>query len=234
MATKKKGGMAIESMTLDFLISPFKTAYIIFLIFLILIVSNVGLQFFLYQTSDVAIETIEAAIGREYSFLIFFSGDTFATTLLSNIQTAFHFVFFKMTGFEMLMQTKPEELNSFNQMAQKYLFNHYDTMRLLNSSKNLISLRLSFIASASVLAFLLQVVAIGDGLACRAIRTACAGRESSGNYHYAKWWRLGIISLSMSIYLVCPFFIHPALLALPIVTSAVLTQIQFKFWKKYL
>lgn len=229
----KKGGLAIESMTLDFLIAPFKTAYIIILICFILISCHIGLQFFLYETSDIAIDGIEAATQREYDFLTFLNGH-FAISLLSILQESLHFIFFKITGIEMLLQTPSAELNSFNKMMQNYVLKHYDIIRLMNSSKNLISLRLCFIANIGVLALLLQMVALADGLACRAIRTACGGRESAGKYHYAKWWRLGIISLSLSIYLVCPFFVYPAFLIIPILVSALLTQVQFTYWKKYL
>ena len=76
--------------------------------------------------------------------------------------------------------------------------------------------------------------ALFDGLMQCKIRQKNASRESAGIYHRAKYWRTGLVSLVILIYLCLPIAIPHYLLLVPIGLLASLVFIQAKFLKKYL
>ncbi|MBX3669859.1 MAG: DUF4400 domain-containing protein [Rhodocyclaceae bacterium] len=78
------------------------------------------------------------------------------------------------------------------------------------------------------------MLGLADGLAARSIRRACAGRESAGVYHRAKWWQLVLGAGGVSAYLIVPFPAPLQILA-PIagVATLILSRMQWKYYKKY-
>ncbi|MBL8484373.1 MAG: DUF4400 domain-containing protein [Rhodocyclaceae bacterium] len=87
------------------------------------------------------------------------------------------------------------------------------------------------LAPLAAAAWLLGMV---DGLAARSIRRACAGRESAGLYHRAKWWQFVLCAGFVSAYLIVPFRAPLEILA-PVfgVAALVLSRLQWKYYKKY-
>ncbi|MBL8470857.1 MAG: DUF4400 domain-containing protein [Rhodocyclaceae bacterium] len=73
-----------------------------------------------------------------------------------------------------------------------------------------------------------------DGLAARSVRRACAGRESAGLYHRAKWWQLVLGAGGVTAYLIVPLPAPLQILA-PItgIATLILSRTQWKYYKKY-
>lgn len=74
-----------------------------------------------------------------------------------------------------------------------------------------------------------------DGLAERATRRACAGRESANLYHRAKYFHFFGLPMAIVVYCVMPIALEPASVVLPLaVLTAWLSKMQWTYYKKYL
>ncbi len=99
----------------------------------------------------------------------------------------------------------------------------------------LLGVRLATIFLVGPAILLLYVVAAADGLTQRAIRRACGGRESASIYHRAKHLQLVLIAMSGAVCLLLPVSIDPRLVLWPAaVAAAILTRMQWAFYKKHL
>ena len=95
--------------------------------------------------------------------------------------------------------------------------------------------RTALFIAALPLAALVYVMAIADGLSARALRRACAGRESSSLYHRGKLSQSFLLATVYVCLLAFPRAIDPLVLLLPAcLACALLARLQAKFYKKYL
>ncbi|MGO4158594.1 DUF4400 domain-containing protein [Cupriavidus sp. YAF13] len=74
-----------------------------------------------------------------------------------------------------------------------------------------------------------------DGLVERSIRSASAGRESSGLYHRSKYAQLSLGATSVLVFVCLPYQLDVRWVLFPIaLTIGILARTQWKFFKKYL
>jgi hypothetical protein len=110
-----------------------------------------------------------------------------------------------------------------------------DYIRAAGAANLVFSLRTALLLAATPLAALLYAVAIIDGLSARAVRRACAGRESSGVYHRAKLAQIYVLAGAWMLYVCLPATIDPVVYALATAAAlAVLARTQAAWVKKYL
>lgn len=120
-------------------------------------------------------------------------------------------------------------------LDQQVFPEYIDYIRAAAAGNLVFSLRTALLLSAAPLAALLYCVAIADGLTARAIRRACAGRESSGVYHRAKLAQVYVLAGAWMLYVCWPATIDPVLFSLATAaTLAVLARVQSAWAKKYL
>jgi integrating conjugative element membrane protein (TIGR03747 family) len=120
-------------------------------------------------------------------------------------------------------------------LDQQVFPQYVDYIRAAAAGNLVFSLRTALLLSAAPLAALLYLVAVADGLTARAIRRACAGRESSGVYHRAKLAQVYVLAGAWMLYVCWPATIDPVLFALATAaTLAVLARTQAAWTKKYI
>ncbi len=106
---------------------------------------------------------------------------------------------------------------------------------VLMDATKIFGVRLAIFMSALPVFALAYVVGTTDGLVQRFIRRSCAGRESSGLYHRAKYFQLSGAAFLGLTYVCLPVAVDPRWVVL---TSAgllgVLARVQWSFYKKYL
>jgi len=99
----------------------------------------------------------------------------------------------------------------------------------------LLGVRLATMLLVAPTVFLLYVVAAADGLTQRVIRRACGGRESASIYHRGKHLQVVLLAVTGGLCLLVPVSIDPRVLWWPAaVAAAVLTRMQWAFYKKHL
>jgi Domain of unknown function (DUF4400) len=120
-------------------------------------------------------------------------------------------------------------------MRDRFLPEHRQQVALAITANYIFAVRSVLFLCATPLALLAYLIATVDGLSARAIRRACAGRESASLYHRAKIAQLWVIGGSFIGYVCLPHSLNPCLLLVPMVlASAYLVRLQGKYYKKYL
>jgi len=140
----------------------------------------------------------------------------------------------------------PAQLNRRNGRAPQPGSASIDTRALLKQDqvdKVMLALTANYIFAARTaqfiaalpLAMLMYFVAIADGLQARAIRRACAGRESSSLYHRGKLSQAFLVATVFVCYLASPHSIDPQWVVIPTALACgLLARLQATFYKKYL
>lgn len=109
------------------------------------------------------------------------------------------------------------------------------TIEVAMIGTQLLGVRLATVLLVAPLFLLLYLVAATDGLAQRAIRRACGGRESASIYHRGKHLQQVLIAFSGATCLLLPVSIDPRLIWWPAaIAAAILTRTQWAFYKKHL
>lgn len=112
---------------------------------------------------------------------------------------------------------------------------HMDKVMLALTANYVFAARTALFIAALPLAVLLYAVSIADGLAARAVRRACAGRESSSLYHRGKLSQAFVVATTYVCFLALPNAVNPLWFVLPAaVACALLARLQATFYKKYL
>ncbi|WP_186064834.1 DUF4400 domain-containing protein [Burkholderia gladioli] len=121
------------------------------------------------------------------------------------------------------------------QSYQRMVTAHLGAVLIALQSIKLLVVRLVLVVASLPLLMTAIVLGLVDGLVARAIRRAGAGRESSLLYHRAKRMHLyGLVALT-AVFVVAPVSIDPAIVFLPYAAlGAVLSHVQWRFYKKYL
>lgn len=121
------------------------------------------------------------------------------------------------------------------QTYQRVMTQNLGAVLIALQSIKLLVVRLVLVLTS--LPLLLTAIVLGtlDGLTARAVRRASAGRESSHLYHRAKRMHLYGLVMLTAVFVIAPVSIDPAYIFLPYTAlAALLSQIQWRFYKKYL
>lgn len=120
-------------------------------------------------------------------------------------------------------------------VISKLAANFGEEIRIAMTGTWLVGFRLASAAGVLWLVVLVWVIGLTDGLSERAMRRECAGRESANLYHRAKYFHFFGLPVALAMYCTLPFNISPALMFYPIVlATAMLSRMQWKYYKKYL
>lgn len=232
----KASGWYMNSLPLKFLLSPFKALYTVFLIVLIIFGLSLISQNYL-QTPDLLNQELKhmELVQHDKRSLWQDENRPSENINISVARLSYHALstmFFEWTQVNTALAAQTE--TDFGYRFKNYLMPRLDLLKHFDKTLQLISLRIGNIFLFVGLAFTTYVLALIDGLVMRRIRQKNASRESAGIYHRAKYWRSGIIWLSILFYLCSPFTLSPYWLLLPIFSSAYMVFLQAKYLKKYL
>ena len=239
MATSQKTGghWALDTLSLKFLILPFRLTMILFImIFIIFGVSLLSQSYFSDQKREMnEIQYIES-INKQKPLLDKNNTSTESPLYVYVYQKSYLFLstlFFEWTGINQALQSNSEKDPNY-QFKVKYIEPHLDKLNKFDLTLKLTSLRLGYIAYFGILTMILTFVAVVDGFVNRAIRQKNASRESAGIYHRAKYWRSGILWLGIITFLAWPAAISPYWLFIPTIAFSFFVWLQAKYLKKYL
>ncbi|WP_434778568.1 DUF4400 domain-containing protein [Neisseria sp. Ec49-e6-T10] len=230
-------GYFLNSIALKFLIQPFKVAGIILFIVCIVFGTSIITQSYFSTESllEQEVRTLEMTSG--YSSILDSENEENSPPINVIASRYAYFalstVFFEWTQINKALKAQTEGDSGYV-FKQKYLVPHIDLLKQFDQTIKLISIRMGYLAFFGLFTLIIILIAVIDGFVARAIRQKNAGRESAGIYHRAKYWRSGIIWLSIVIYLAMPITISPILLIIPCTIFALLVWLQAKFLKKYL
>lgn len=231
MPAKSASGWYMNSLPLRFLFAPFRTVYVLFLIILTIFGLSFVTQTYFHQPSllNQEIKQLEQLNTRS---LLSDNPTTVNQTVSRTVYIGLGTAFFDWTGINRALQAQNESDAGYR--FKSYLQTHREWLKHFDNTLKVIAIRLGNVSLFIGLALILNLLAITDGLVMRAVRQSNASRESAGIYHRAKYWRTGIIWISILLYLSLPVAISPYLLAIPIALCAWLSFLQAKFLKKYL
>ena len=215
-----------ESLSLRFLLSPFKHAFVALLIVLLTFGASLIIHG-TYQHQNLL------AAELEMTLRIFANKEGgFHTAVARYVYQGFHWFFFEISGIDKYFNHGPQ--NSIDAYLFGTLKQHQDKLHILDQTLKIISVRLGNLAAYLPLLIILVAASLHDGLMQRKIRQENASRESSVIYHLSIYWRFGLIWTSTMLYLCLPVTIPPLVLLFPIGLLCVLIFTQAKYLKKYL
>ncbi len=227
-----KSNWAMDSIVLKFVTAPFKSAWILFLIVLIIFCSSLVLQTYFHRPSLLQQELANTrAIDTTPLIKQDSKGSSLNMSVSSGTYRVLSTLFFDLTGVNKALQAKPDDIGY---EFKKIIKENYQVLTHLSDTLKVISLRIGNIALFIVLTVIVFMTAVIDGLVNRAVRQANSSRESAGIYHRAKYWRIGILWMSLMIYLCLPVSVSPYWSILPITLIGTLVFLQAKYLKKYL
>ena len=245
MAKHTRQDFISESLILRFLTAPLKWLKILLLVTFILFGSSIALQIYFHQPDllqqemDATEKLGQQSLWKQWAQDIATddriknqSATGINLILTKHIYHAFSTVLYEWIPVNYLLSAQPGDAGY--DAKERILEPGYDYLERFDQTIRIISLRLGNIIFLSILAVYLTVLTAADGLVQRRIRQENASRESAGIYHRAKYWRIGIISSSMLLYLSCPWPLSPLWLLIPIASGAAMVFLQTKYLKKYL
>lgn len=230
MAGKEKD-WHLNSLPLKFLLGPFRAALILAMIILIVFGVSLVTQTY-FQKHDLLKGELEVTqqLGVE---TMSDNNMPINLTMAKHSYSILNTVFFDFTRINKALKAIDPTDFGFS-LKQKILIPNLESLQLFDDILKVVSLRLGNMFLFVGFFFLINGLAIVDGLAMRAIRQKNASRESAGIYHRAKYFRAGFFWMGIMIYLALPFTVSPALLMVPISLTALMVWFQAKYYKKYL
>lgn len=229
-----------DSLTLKFITQPFKIALTIFCIVLILFGTSILTQTYFGKDDQLLRKEIEMLNSLQYPPLIKYNQEDIAyvqqTINYKTTKLTYSFLdmlFFDLTSIRKAWMAQSKDDYGYG-LKTKFLIPHNQYLVQLDETLKLISIRVGHVVYVLAFTLIITVILGIDGLVARQIRKSNAGRESSGLYHRAKYWRSGVVWLSILIYLASPFIISPILLFIPALVFALLVRLQAVYLKKYL
>ena len=226
MAKSQPNNFLQQSMSIKFLLSPFKWVIVVLMVVLILFGTSIISQVYFHQPALLNYELQQTA-----NVISVGDGEAFHFAISRYCYQGLYWVFFEITGLDTLFE---QPTNSFHNTAQVLLSGIEPHMGTLNDTLKVLAIRIGNLFAFLPLAFLIIAASFSDGLMQRKVRQANADRESAAIYHRAKYWRMGILWLTCLTYLCSPIPLQPILLLLPLSLFGVLIYIQTKYLKKYL
>ena len=150
---------------------------------------------------------------------------------------AWYAIVFEATGVhDMGMQFANEAALSIpDTIVRRSYVAHREAIETAMLGTQLLGVRAAILARFAPLLMLLYAVGAADGLARRAIRRACGGRESASLYHRAKYLQLAVVGLGGLVLLMWPAAL---LWQLCVPGGALLTSglasVQWTYYKKHM
>ena len=222
----EQSSSVFDNMTLQMVLSPFK--WVFSWIFILAIIFSVAISCQMYFNTAKIID-LQQIYTQEYHWQIQLTMGKHWINGISNwVLSKLNWLLFEATGIYQVINS-PMQQDGFTRLVMAYA----DRITTLFIIVELIAIRVGTIAISTALLCIMNFNAMIDGMVARSIRQASAGRESAGIYHKAKYFRKAIYSLTALVYLSWPNSVHPVLLLIPVFISVLLTQLQFKYWKKY-
>ncbi len=130
---------------------------------------------------------------------------------------------------------EPSALSIPDTVVRRSYLAHREAIEAAMVGTQLLGVRFAILLRFLPLLALLHVVGAVDGLADRAIRRSCGGRESASLYHRAKYLQMVVLGLGALALLVWPGPVAWELFVGWIVTLAgVLARLQWAYYKKHL
>lgn len=225
----KDNNWAMNSLILKFITGPFRILWLLFTVIAIIFVSSLVMQTYFHQPALVDQEWEQV---KQLSISHTQKKNDLNLIVADKTYSGLSFMFFDLTGINVALQASGPADAGYG--FKKMLLKHYDLLRHLDATIKVIAIRIGNISLFLTLILIVFITALIDGLVQRAIRQKNASRESAGIYHRAKYWRVGIVWLSLMTYLALPVSINPYWLVLPIFCMAILMFLQAKYLKKYL
>ena len=112
---------------------------------------------------------------------------------------------------------------------------HREEIETAMLGTQLLGVRVAILARFAPLLLLLYAVGAADGLAQRAIRRACGGRDSASLYHRDKYLQLAVLGLGGLALLMWPGPVHWQLcVSLCALLTCGLASVQWAYYKKHL
>ena len=112
---------------------------------------------------------------------------------------------------------------------------HREEIETAMLGTQLLGVRVAILARFAPLLLLLYAVGVADGLAQRAIRRACGGRESASLYHRAKYLQLAALGLGGLALLMWPAPVQWQLcVPLGVLVTGGLASVQWAYYKKHM
>jgi integrating conjugative element membrane protein (TIGR03747 family) len=112
---------------------------------------------------------------------------------------------------------------------------HREEIETAMLGTQLLGVRVAILARFAPLLLLLYAVGAADGLAQRAIRRACGGRESASLYHRAKYLQMAALGLGGLALLIWPAPVQWQLcVSLCALLTCGLASVQWAYYKKHL
>ena len=212
---------------------------------LIMVVSGLALlvmTLFLMSSSllwEGQAESFAAYIFRQAIESTYSGADPSLTTAFAQlIVRGLYWLFFEFTMLHQALErfADPTPVNMLDTMWRNAVIVPYQSeIRIAMWAIQVFGVRLAVILSVVPLLGITYAVAFSDGVCERYIRRACAGRESSGLYHRAKYLQLTAGAFCALLYLCAPWVINPIYTLLPFVMFVGLfARLQWKYYKKYL
>lgn len=232
---KTSSGWVYDSLILNFMTQPFRWIWVLFLAILIVFGTSIISQ--TYFGTDNQLQNEIATLRSQTQQQGLLSDEPAQKPINVTVSRAayslLHGVFFDLSGITKAWQAEQEDDFGYT-VKQKFLLPNFNLLTSLDRTLKIVSVRLGHLSYFVGLLGILCLVALIDGFVARAIRQQNVGRESAGIYHRAKYWRTGIMWISMIAYLASPFPISANWLFLPSVAYAGLVWLQAKYLKKYL
>ena len=150
---------------------------------------------------------------------------------------ALYAALFKLTGIhDMALRFAQEEpLSIPDSIARTAYLGNKEAIQVAMVGTQLFGVRAGGLGLGMPLLALLYVVAVADGLAQRAIRRECGGRESGNVYHRAKHMQIVLLLSAAAITLLIPASIDPRWILTPSIAAiALLARVQWAYYKKHL
>ncbi|MEO8152354.1 MAG: DUF4400 domain-containing protein [Rhizobacter sp.] len=146
-----------------------------------------------------------------------------------------HQTLFVATGIESMPQAPvTTHAAPFSHAIDSLLSRAAPSFHVVITATQVFGLRLAMLFGMFPLALLAYVVAFVDGNAQRAIRRACAGRESATLYHRMKYLQFSSLGALLITTLCLPMHIEPLIqMTAFAVATTLLTRTQVTYYKKY-
>lgn len=230
----------------DVFLWPLKLVFYIWLTLALMALAAMGMEIVLAKQvwgDAAALAQVQRTLGQDIELTRSLRPDAPLTGLAVTCARGVYGFFFQlipierwMTNAALLLANPDIPSYGGDIIARNHLVYHLQgELYLAMVRAQIFGVRLAILIGAAPLFLLVWSLGLVDGLAQRAIRRACAGRESSSMYHRAKFFQFAGLAMGAMLYLMWPVSIRPEWIVLPLaLLTGVLSRVQWTYLKKYL
>lgn len=206
----------------------------LFVAFSLLAAWTVSILFLLYVW-DMNVTLFQQVLIASAEFSLNYGGKFLPPDLAYQFGTKLHHFLFVQIPVEPLIMHDPNTLKGFDKSMRSTLVSLLPYVQTCSIATKLYGIRVGIWLTYLPLWVVLGFVGVSDGLTERYIRRACAGRESSGLYHRAKYTAAMLFGGSLLLFVIVPLQYDPMPFAVLIaIFVSLLLRMQWKYFKKYL